>query len=246
MDVMAERPTLGEYAVTVLRRSMATWHGNEWLFALVTYISVLILGLLATGLVAKIVSDVIQSTLAWTAVGWLFTLLFIITPYRMWHDEKYKLNVIEEASRPRITSDWRVKDGNGEFILTNNSSKSINGVSVTLRNYRKADGTPGGDIMYDMPTTDRRKPPLELYPGDPTYFHFAGLGKTNGNTIIILLPLTDRSLQVGVEVGVKLGFRGTDLTAQPIDLRLKVSDDGLSIESWDEGKKAVGEGGIEA
>ncbi|MEC4681343.1 MAG: hypothetical protein VST67_11695 [Nitrospirota bacterium] len=146
----------------------------------------------------------------------------------------------------RIQGGWRSKDGKAEFILTNHGSKSINGVSVTLRNYQKADGTPGGDIMYDMPTTDGRKPPLELYPGDPTYFHFAGLGKTNGNTIIILLPHTDRALQVGTEVGVKLGFRGTDLTAQPINLRLKVSDGGLSVESWDEGKKAVGEGGIEA
>ncbi len=147
----------------------------------------------------------------------------------------------------RIQGGWRSKDGKAEFILTNNGSKSINGVSVTLRNYRKADGTPGGDIMYDIPTTDGRKPPLELYPLDPTYFRFAGLQKAGaGHTIIVLLPYTDRALQVGTEVGVKLGFRGTDLTAQPINLRLKVSDGGLSVEPWDEGKKAVGEGGIEA
>ena len=188
------------------------------------------------------------------AVGGITILvLFVLTisgfavsaPYRLWKKQcKYIKSFQVEQ---RIHAAWRFNDGKAEFILTNNGYKSINGVSVTLRNYRRADGTPGKDIMYDMPTTDGREPPLELYPRDPTYFRFAGLQKAEtGNTIIVLLPNTDRVLQVGTEVGVKLGFRGTDLLAQPIILRLKVSDSGLSIEPWDEEKKAVGEGGIEA
>ena len=242
---MAERPTFREFAVTVLRRSVASWTGADAWLALATYFTVLILPFLASGIARDILGETLEKFLALAATGWLVVLFFIITPFRMWRDQKFALDLIKEAQEPRVLVGWRFKDGRAEFILTNNSSKSIKGISVTLRNYRKADGTPGGDIMYDMPTTDGRKPPLELYPGDPTYFRFAGLGKANGNTIIILLPHTDHVLKVGTEVGVKLGFRGTDLTAQPIDLRLKISDGGLSIESWDEGEKAVGVGGIE-
>ena len=83
-------------------------------------------------------------------------------------------------------------------------------------------------------------------PADPTYFPFAGLASARhgGNAVIVLLPSTDRAIEVGQEIGVKIGITVPDRLAQPIDLRLKVQDGGsLSIDSWELNKKAVGDGG---
>ena len=61
---MAERPTFRDFAVTVLRRSMANWHGSEGWFALATYFTVLILPLLATGVVEDILGEAFSKFLA--------------------------------------------------------------------------------------------------------------------------------------------------------------------------------------
>lgn len=239
---MADRPSFKEFVMTVVKRSVANWHGTEGWFALAAYFTILSLPLLATGLVADILGEAANKFLALAATFWLVVLFFIVTPFRMWQEEKYRTNLIEEAGKPHINVDWRFNERKrAEIIFTNTSTKTIEGIEVVLRNHRKADGSDIKDIMASMASVDGKRHPISMNPLVPTLFEFAGLTTAgDGNTIIVLMPGTEEARQVGKEVGVKLGFSGKDVAGSRIDLRLKVQDDGsLDIESWELGKSAI-------
>ena len=69
--------------MTVVKRSVANWHGTEGWFALAAYFTILSLPLLATGLVADILGEAANKFLALAATFWLVVLFFIVTPFRM-------------------------------------------------------------------------------------------------------------------------------------------------------------------
>lgn len=240
---MVRDPNPWDYAMTVLKRSIATWHGMEGVFALLTYLAFITLAVLSADWTKRLLNDFFETSLKLGAIGWLAVLLFFITPYRIWRDEKQKLNEIERASQPKINIKWRVKNGNAELILTNCSMKSIPGVDVTLRNYRNPDGTNVNDVMRRIDSTDGRTSPIDLDPGNPTYFPFAKIetAAVGGNPIITIVSNSDHKIELGQEAGIKLGLAMTDAPAQPIDLRLKENGGSLLIEAWDK-NRAVGNG----
>lgn len=239
---MAERPTFREFVVTVLKRSMVDWSGYEGWFALAAYLSVLVLPFLVSGFIERIAGDVVQKIIALMATGWLFLLFIIITPFRMWQEEKYKMSLVEESNAPKFNVNWRFSNSAAELILTNFSGKTINGVEVLLRNYRNADGSAITDTLRSLVSKDGKQTPMSLNPLVPTYFEFARLATTqSGNEVISLLSQDGHAILTGDEVGIKLGVSGADVPAFTVSLRVKVDVAGsLSIESWDTKIPAVG------
>ncbi len=98
---MEEPPTLRNYAVTVLKRSVATWHGDEGWFALFAYLSVLVLLFLFSGIIADIAGEFVHKTLAFAAIGWLLILVLVITPYRMWREGIEQVRDLNERLNTR-------------------------------------------------------------------------------------------------------------------------------------------------
>jgi hypothetical protein len=68
----------------VMNRSIATWHGLEGLLALVSYVAIFLLSWWALGAFD-------ETYLAKIAVAWLFLLILLITPYRLWREQHEKI-----------------------------------------------------------------------------------------------------------------------------------------------------------
>lgn len=221
---------------------MTDWQGYQGWFALAAYLSILSLPLLVSGIIADIAGDVVQKTIALFATGWLFVYLVFVTPFRMWQDEKYRMNLVEESQQPKVNVNWTFNDQKRAQIgITNFSTKTINGIDVSFRNYRNPDGTDIRSVLESLVSSDGKRAPISLNPLVPAYFEFAGLTEApDGETVISLLPETDNAIEVGKEVGVKLYIAGEDTIGSRIDFRLKIHDgNSLSIEPWDLKKPAV-------
>jgi len=244
---MAERPRFREYVVTVLRRSMASWGAYNWIFALAAYVSVLILPFIFTGFIGDIVGALIETALALVAIGWLIIYVIIYTSFRMWQDEKYRMNLIEESSRPKINVNWRFANNRfAELILTNDSTKTIPRVELSFRNYRNASGSEIQDVICDMVSVDGRGPSMTLDPLIQTFFRFARVVTVNGEYCIVLLPSGQNPIHTSErELGVKLTISGEDILGQAIDFRLTVNDDGsLAMGPWNAGENVVRPAGV--
>ncbi len=229
--------------MTVLRRSVASWQGVDVWFALAAYFTILLLPLLVTGFLEDILGEVISKIIALLATSWLIVLFFIVTPFRLWREERYRMNLVEEAGQPKINVNWRFNQKHAELILTNISTRTINGLEVLFRNYRNADGSNVQTVLHSLMSKDGKHAPITMNPLVPTYFSFARLIKSPEESKIWLLPDTDATVSVRDEVGVKLGISGTDILNQNVDLRLKTKGDFISMEPWDVDKKAVSDAG---
>lgn len=150
MALMEETPTFREYAVTVLRRSMATWHGNEGWFALAAYLAVLALPFLASGAFREILGDTVNAILAYIALAWLVVLFFVITPYRMWHEQKIDIAKLENKRKPGFFIEFDEKrdvvrnaDGTGRvrFRVNNPTGPRLDGVSCRVMHLSKEKGS---------------------------------------------------------------------------------------------------------
>ena len=149
----------------------------------------------------------------------------------------------DEAAKTKINVNWRFDQKQVELILTNISTKTINGLDVLFRNYRKADGSNVKSVLHSLVSKDGKRTPITMNPLVPTYFSFARLVRSPEESKIWLLPDTDATVSVQAEVGVKLGISGTDIPNQNVDLRLKAQADCISIQPWDVNKKAVSDAG---
>lgn len=89
-----------DFVMTVLKRSLASWHGNEGWMALFAYIAIAILPFLLAGAVSsatnQVVSNAIERTISYVAVSWLFLLVIIITPFRLWREQVKEIDSLSE------------------------------------------------------------------------------------------------------------------------------------------------------
>lgn len=243
---MVQQPRFQEYFMTVLKRSTATWHGVEGLFALATYVSILVLLFFFSGFVGELVNEVAQKTVAIAAVGWLGILLCVVTPFRMWQEERHgRLNIEDELRQKKININWRYsRRADAELIITNVSAKTITGIDVLFSNYRRADGTDIKDVIRSMISVDGKSAPISLNPNVQTYFRFAKIinDPDKDNLAIVLAPSGHDEIKIiDPEVGVKLKISGQDVPGYTINFRLILNDDGsLTIDPWDINKPAVG------
>ena len=191
---MADRPTVGEYVVTVLRRSVASWQGADVWFALAAYLAILLLPISVTGLLEDFLGEWVSKTIALLAMGWLAVLFLVITPFRMWQEERYRMNLVEEAGQPKIHVAWRFRDPHAELIIKNQSAKTITGIEVMFRNYRNADGSKIYEVLKSLVSNDGKQAPIDLNPLVPMYFRFAELGYSGGSGTIMVMPGTALSM----------------------------------------------------
>ena len=245
---MAERPKIWGYIVTVFKRSLMGFDSANRLITIVSYIAIIVISVVALDPIEeflgdKIEGDKIEKLFSYVAIAWLVLLFLVISPYRVWADEKHKILQIEEANNPRIHIGWRFNDPNAELIVTNQSARTLTGIDVMFRNYRKADGSDIRDVLRSLVSNDGKQPPINLNPLVPTYFRFSQLQliQVGGTASIVVTSEDGEEKWLGQEAGIKLGISGIDIVNSRVDLRLTVKDNKeITIESWEAGKNAVG------
>lgn len=239
---MAKKPSPLEYVETVTKRSFASWHGTAGWFTLAAYISVALLGLMATGLLETILDDVVNKSLIWAAILWLVALFVFVTPFQMWREEKYRFNLVIEAGQSgviKVAWNYDARKHRAEIVITNTTKKTVEGYELKYRNYKNADGSKIWPALVSLPSVEGKQPPISLNPLDRQFFDFAELKYSGGEGTIAVLPDTDKEMWLGKECGVELSSTGKDIGGSKIELRLKIENDEISIESWDADKKAV-------
>ena len=180
---------------------------------------------------------------------WFIFLITFVMPYKIWAQQKRQIVQLVGALHDKyIKVDWRVTNGgNAEVILTNQSTKSISNVELTIRHWKHADGTHGEDILTILKPTSGKDLPLTLNPNDPNYFLFACVrGDPQEGAKIAVAPgyPTERQFSKK-EIGLKLGLTGGDVWGAPIDFRIKLTDDRmLVVEPWEPGGRAMSGGDI--
>ncbi len=187
--------------------------------------------------------QVVSIDLREVSYAWAFAPLmvwFFIAYARRWEHSRD----LEGANQPRINIDWRYSAPKRcELIVTNVSRKTITGIEVIFRNYRRADGTDVTDMLKTLTSVDGKETPITLNPNVPTYFCFAELkmAKINEPRISILSGTDDERQFSAEEIGVKLSISGHDLPGHQIDFRLRrVGDNTISMEPWEMNQPAVG------
>lgn len=157
-------------------------------------------------------------------------------PASLHNDLTKKIDKFEEDAKPKIGVGHRYHAGFAEIILTNLSSKSLPGIELSFRNYRRANGSDITNVIYPMLSVDEKGPKIQLDPGVQTFFRFATT-KTQvmDNPFIQLTPSGQNEINIeDKEVGVKFTASGKDIPSSTIEFRLSLNDDGsLSIEAWE-------------
>jgi hypothetical protein len=190
---------------------------------------------------AAVLASSTAASVIWAIMA---ALLFGFAAFRVWSREHQKVLKWEERAKPSVQADWRVANGKAQLMLRNLSINTVDAINVMIRNWQRPDQNQPTDLMCYLTSIDGTKCPINLDPNVPYYFEFAKMDIAgDGSGIIVLLPDSDRSVQVGSEAAVKLSFSGRNVDYQPIDFRVWVTDDyHLAVESRDPGKPAVSPG----
>lgn len=99
---MKDGSSFEDFVVAVLKRSMTSWGVADRWFAFAAYFTIFTLPFLVTGAIGDIFGDVANRILAFIATGWLVLLFIVITPYRMWRDERKRAAEYRRRMTPEI------------------------------------------------------------------------------------------------------------------------------------------------
>lgn len=173
---------------------------------------------------------IIYSALTFSAVAWAFLFLarfIFVVPYSMWKKEHDSVTQFEHAKKPFIHCEWRTsKNGVAEIILRNVSSRSITGVVLSFRNYRKGDDSEITDVIHPVNAVGESTSRAQLDPNIQMFYRFAKPGKTQ----IIFTPTGRGEIPFnGDEAGVKFTVSGDDLPGSTIFLRVKLLEGKVAI-----------------
>lgn len=130
--------------MTVLKRSLATWHGTEGWFAFGAYFTILALPFLATGFFKEFLGDFANTVIALIATGWLVVLVLVYTPYQLWRDEKMRAQQFVERMKPKLIASYdNGSEGCRKNVLwkTDQRQTGTKGISIRVQIDAATDAT---------------------------------------------------------------------------------------------------------
>ena len=99
---MPDGSTLFDYFKILIKRSLASFHASDGAVTIITYLALVALSLFASGAFSDQFGPSISVYGTYFAVGWLVLSLTIITPFRMWRDERRVVDKMKERSKPLL------------------------------------------------------------------------------------------------------------------------------------------------
>lgn len=236
----------------LLKRAVTSWSGVDAFLSIVTSFAVLLIPITLSGLAADVVGQLFQTIVAIFAVVWVGLVFFFLTPYRMWVEERRSRLSIEDGLRsndqanPKINVSWRERGKDAELILTNLSSKTIDGIEVLLRNHQDGDN-PVQDDLKPLKSRDGKVGDIRINPGVPTYFRFATAIQSAGRHFVALTTADGISSAEVADVGVKIGVSGNNILGHTIRLRVKTSTGkDIAISKWSDPAVVVAQHGVDS
>lgn len=198
------------------------WRDAEWWIKALDVLSVLGPGLL----------PLMGLSIPWW--GWVLVSVFAVLAIIAGCASRRAIN-LEKLFVPKLQISYRVYNNIAQLVVQNVSGTTIDNVEVKLANYRRGDGSGIIDVMYHPKSTDGRRSPMSLNPGDPQYFSFAR-NEIYNNHVCICLLRNDGDWHPTLEsrLGVKFRVTAKDINIGRIDFLLTIlPNDLLGIGVWD-------------
>ena len=191
---------VAKYVYEILKMSVDVWERSEIAGTLIAAVGALVVALLgAWGISIKLAFDA-GHYWQWALGLWFVVLFVFVTPFRLWHAEKTKLEAFEEAARPKveISDPIEITDPKGahgkafrtwRLKLTNVSMVVVKNCYAKQKSFinKRGDESANVGIRFKMSTDQPKylasyeyRQSFDLAPGAHEYVDIACMNEIDG------------------------------------------------------------------